>query len=155
MIYLYLVQHGEAATKEVNPDRPLTEKGRVSSIKIAKFLKSAGISVDVIWHSSKTRAKETARIFAKELSPKIGIEQKEGLAPNDPVDKIFADIAPLKTDIMIVGHLPFLQKLASLTLINSASSEIIKFNMSGAVCLERDETGKWQLIFEIIPGLLK
>jgi len=152
---LYLVQHGEAATKEVNPDRPLTEKGREDSARTAEFLKAAGINVDIIWHSTKTRAIETAEIFAQELSPKEGIKQKEGLAPNDPVDKALANLPSMERNIMIVGHLPFLGKLASLALINSESYEIVKFSMGGAVCLERDENKKWGLLFEIIPDLLK
>jgi phosphohistidine phosphatase len=152
---LYLVQHGEAAAKEVNPDRPLTEKGRNDSSKTAAFLKSAGINVDAIWHSTKTRAIETAQIFEKELAPGEGAAQKEGLAPMDPPQEVFADVKNQSKDIMIVGHLPFLQKLASLALLGSESSRIVKFNMGGAICLERNEEGAWQLIFEVIPDLLK
>ncbi|MCK4463408.1 MAG: phosphohistidine phosphatase SixA, partial [Candidatus Omnitrophica bacterium] len=130
-------------------------KGREDSAKTAEFLKKAGINIDIIWHSTKTRAIETAQIFAQKLLSKERTEHKEGLAPNDPVDKVFADIATLKKDIMIVGHLPFLQKIVSFALTDSELNEIVKFNMGGTVCLERDETGKWRLIFEITPDLLK
>ncbi|MDP8299148.1 MAG: histidine phosphatase family protein [Candidatus Tantalella remota] len=72
---LYLVQHGKAMAKDQDPDRPLTVKGKEDSAKIAKFLNTAGISIDAIWHSTKTRAIETAQILAKELSPKEGTWQ--------------------------------------------------------------------------------
>lgn len=152
---LYLVQHGEAASKDVNPERPLTEEGKENSAKTAKFLNSAGITVDVIWHSTKARAIETAQIFEKELTPKEGTLQKEGLAPNDTPAEMFSEVKSLSKDIMIVGHLPFLQKLASLVLLNSETNEIIRFNMGGVVCLEKNEKDTWELIFEVIPALLK
>ena len=152
---LYLVQHGEATTKDVNPDRPLTKKGKSDSSKTASFLKASGINVDLIWHSTKKRAIETAKIFERELSPKETTQEKENLSPNDPVSETFEMIGKAKKDIMIVGHLPFLQKLLSLMLLDSESYEILKFNMGGCVCLECGEEGKWQLLFGIIPDLLK
>lgn len=150
---LYLVQHGEAASKDVNPDRPLTEKGKADSQKTASFLKKAGILVNNIWHSTKTRAIETASIFAKDLAAER-VEQKDGLAPNDPVDNIFSSIARREEDIMIVGHLPFLQKLASLSLTGFEANGIVQLSMAGCVCLKRDENSKWVLVFAIIPDLL-
>ncbi len=151
---LYLVQHGEATTEEINPDRPLTEKGKADSQKTAAFLKKAGIAVNSIWHSTKTRAVETASIFARDLSVER-VEQKDGLAPNDPVDNVFSSIANMEDDTMVVGHLPFLQKLASLSLTGSESNGIVRFSMAGCVCLEKDESSKWVLVFAVIPDLLQ
>lgn len=152
---LYLAQHGEATSEEADPKRPLTEKGKQDVTKTAKFLKASGINMDTIWHSTKTRAIETAQIFAQALSPKQGTEQREGLAPNDPVKKAFDNIASENRDIMIVGHLPFLQKLASLALVNSESSEMVGFRKGAVVCLEHKEANVWQLIFAITPDMLK
>jgi phosphohistidine phosphatase len=151
---LYLVQHGEATSEDVDPKRPLTEKGAQDVIKTAHFLKKSGAGIDIIWHSVKTRAIETAQIIANELSPREGIKQKEGLAPNDPVKKIFDDILSARSDLMIVSHLPFLQKLASLALLNSESPSIVGFRQGGIVCLECKGTGAWELIFAIPPDLL-
>ena len=150
---LYLVQHGQATSKDVNPDRPLTEKGKADSQKTAAFLKKAGITVHNIWHSTKTRAIETAGIFAKELLVE-NVEQKDGLAPNDPVNDILLSLEKVEGDIMVVGHLPFLQKLASLALTGSESGGIVEFNMAGCVCLKKDESSQWALVFAIIPDLL-
>jgi len=147
---LYLVQHGEATPEDVNPERPLTEKGRTDSQKTAVSLKKTGITLSSIWHSTKTRTRETASIFARELSVKR-VEQREGLAPNDPVDEVCSSIASMEDDIMIVGHLPFLQKLASVLITGSETSGIVKFTMAGCVCLERDESSKWVSVFAIIP----
>jgi phosphohistidine phosphatase len=151
---LYLVQHGEATSKDLNPLRPLTEKGTEDASKTALFLKKAGITVDVIWHSTKLRAIETAQIFEKELTPTGGVLQKEGLAPNDPTDGVFSEAEAESKDIMIVGHLPFMQKIAALVLLGSENSQIIRFNMGGVVCLAKSEEGFWQLAFEVTPDLL-
>ena len=69
---LYLVQHGEAVVKDGDPARPLTDRGRRDAGKTAEFLRIAGITVDIIWHSAKQRARETAEIFAEILSLQKG-----------------------------------------------------------------------------------
>ena len=150
----YLVQHGEATTKEEHPDRPLTKKGKEDSRKTAEILKDSRVTVDVIWHSEKTRAIETAGIIAKEIVPQEGTEMKEGLAPNDPVEKVLESVVSLGKDVMIVGHLPFLQKILSLALLGTEEKEVAKFIMAGAICLEKDEEGKWQILYKINPDLI-
>lgn len=152
---LYLVQHGEAVSAEVDPGRPLTGKGREDARKVAGFLKAAGITVDVIWHSAKRRAIETAGIFEEALGPGGGSVQKEGLAPNDPAEPVLSAVEAENRDIMLVGHLPFLQKLASMALSGNGSYETIRFIMAGAVCLEREGYGSWRIGFMITPDLLK
>ena len=72
--------------------------------------------------------------------------------PNDDVNKIKEEIEPLKQDIMIVGHLPFLQKLTSLLLFSTEENDSITFKNSGIVCLEYQE--KWKLLWQITPDLL-
>jgi phosphohistidine phosphatase len=151
---IYLVQHGEAVSEEKDPSRPLTEKGRRDSAKTAQFLKASGIKVDVIWHSTKLRAVETARIFADILLPNDGVEEKEGLAPMDAPNAIFIALTLAKKNIMLVGHLPFLQKLISLILFNTDNYDIVKFNMGGVIALEQTEEGRWKIVFEIISDLL-
>ena len=61
---LFLVQHGEARAKDADPDRPLSEKGREDIKKTAEFLKKTGQKPDLIWHSSKTRAIQSAEIIS-------------------------------------------------------------------------------------------
>lgn len=150
---LYLVQHGEATSEEVDPNRPLTERGRQDVARTAESLRSAGIKIDIILHSTKTRAIETAQILAKALLPKEGTKQRKDLAPNDPVDKLFNELTTENRDLMIVGHLPFLGKLASLALVGSESSEIVGFRQGGVICLERREGKIWQLVFALTPDL--
>jgi len=150
---VYLVQHGEALSKEVDPERPLSDKGKEDAGKVAVFLKNAGAKVDEIWHSAKKRAKETAGIFQRELDPPGGAIEKEGLAPNDHVRDVFDSVKELDNDVMIVGHLPFLEKIVTYALLGAEFPVIAKFNMGGVVALEKGEDG-WHLALEIIPDLL-
>lgn len=149
---LYLLQHGEAHPEQVDPARSLTQKGRKDVLKVAKFLQRRGVEVDTIWHSTKTRAIQTAEILAKSVRAK-SIEQKQGLAPNDPVETIEDELAKTEKDLMIVGHLPFLQKLASLLLTDSESQDLIAFRQGGVVCLEHEQ-GKWEIVWMITPELI-
>ncbi len=152
---LYLVQHGEATDKEIDPARPLSEKGKTDVSKIAKFLKEKKLNVESIWHSTKRRAIQTAQILAESIIPKEGIIEKQGLAPNDPLDKLYQELTRENKDLMIVGHLPFLQKLSSLLLTNSENYKVIAFSPGGVICLEREDGGNWHLIWAITPELIK
>ncbi|MCK4649316.1 phosphohistidine phosphatase SixA, partial [bacterium] len=141
---LYLVQHGEAAPKEVNRERSLTRKGKKDVFRMAKFLKKAGIKVIATWHSEKLRAIQTAQILGEAIS--VEIVKQDGLAPDDPVDKWLEELNTRVKDVMMVGHLPFLERLASLLLAGDESSQIVAFEPGAVVCLKREDAGeKWSL----------
>ncbi len=152
---LYLVQHGKAATKETDPTRPLTEEGRSDVRKVAEFIKPLSLYVDCLWHSGKTRAAQTAEILASVVKAKKGILQRQGLSPNDDVSALKNEISSVEDDIMIVGHLPFLSKLASLLVAGRETAEVVEFKQGGIVCLERREEEKWRINWMIMPELLK
>lgn len=151
---LYLVQHGEATTKEISPDRPLTEKGKSDVLRISKFLKEAGVKINMLWHSSKLRAIQTAQIFAEIIEVnKENILERQDLSPLDPVNNVQKEIVKNDVDLMIVGHLPFLQRLTSLLLVGSESEVLVRFSQGGVVCLKQKED-KWHLVWEVIPELI-
>jgi len=152
---LYLIQHGKAATKETDPLRPLTEEGRNDVQKVAEFIKSLSLRVDCLWHSGKTRAQQTAGILATVIKSNKGTIQHQGLAPNDDVTALKDKLSSAENDIMIVGHLPFLGKLASLLTVGHESAEVVEFKQGGILCLNRCEDKKWHIGWMIIPELLK
>lgn len=151
---VYLVQHGEARSKEEDPERHLTDKGIKDAEEVAGLVRERyAISVEKIIHSGKTRAIETAGIFAKYINPVSGVLEEKGLAPlDDPI--IWAEkLLNAKEDIMIVGHLPYLSKLASLLLIGDQEQVIVKFQMAGVVCLERNADGQWHICWMTVPRM--
>jgi phosphohistidine phosphatase len=151
---LYLIQHGEAAPEDLDPQRRLTEKGAEDVGKIADLLRPLGLTVKSVWHSGKARARQTAEI----IGPAMGVSvptKHAGLSPNDPTSPIQVEIAGVDGDLMIVGHLPFLGKLASALLTGSESADIVAFQQGGIICLERLRETKWKTLWMIIPDLLR
>jgi len=151
---LYLVQHAKAASKETDPQRSLTEEGRRDLQKVAAFIKPLNLSVDYLWHSGKTRARQTADVLSEVVEVKKEMAAHEGLAPNDNVTVLKDELISDRQDVMIVGHLPFLSKLTSLLLTNSESSNTVAFKNGGILCLEYSDDNRWQLQWMIVPDLL-
>ena len=151
---LYLVQHGKAVAKDVNPDRSLTEQGRAEVERVAAFIEPLSLSVGCLWHSGKTRAAQTARILAEVVKADKTVLQRDGLAPNDDVTNLADELNAANQDIMIVGHLPFLSKLASLLISGSESTNVVAFKNGGVVSIRRSEQNQWQLSWIATPGLL-
>ena len=151
---LYLVQHAKAASKQTDPQRPLTEEGRGDIQKIAAFIQPLNLSVNYLWHSGKKRAEQTAELLAEVVKINKGQTIRDGLGPNDNVTVLRDELVSIQQDVMIVGHLPFLSKLASLLLTGSESVNTVAFRQGGIVCLNRSESNQWQIDWMVTPELL-
>ncbi|MBN1445819.1 MAG: phosphohistidine phosphatase SixA [Candidatus Omnitrophica bacterium] len=150
---LYLVRHGEALSADVNPERPLSDTGAANVKKMAESLKRYGVSVDTVFHSTKKRAEETARILAETLNPVSNLVEKQGLEPNDPVDTIFREIFEADGCLMIVGHLPFLRNLAERLLAGSKAGDLPVFKPGSVLSLAGSGT-KWEITGFASPDLI-
>jgi len=148
-----LVQHGEAKSKDQDPTRPLSEEGFHNTEKIAAWIGRHSFSVAEIQHSGKKRAEETALIFARHLTPVNGVIPVEGLHPNDDVLSFAERLSEREESVMIVGHLPFLGKLAGLLLAGDQERNVISFTHSGVVCLEKEKY-HWSIAWVVVPDLL-
>lgn len=151
---LYLVQHGRAMSSEQDPDRPLTPEDRQAAEEIAHLLMPLDFTVDQIWHSGKTRARQTAEIYAPVFAVGPEPAARKGLGPNDKVAPLRDELAVATDDTMIVGHLPFLSKLASLLLTGHESAEVIAFHNAGVICLERTSDNRWRVEWIVTPDLI-
>lgn len=153
-MYLYLVQHGEAKKEEEDPARGLTDKGIQDVQRAAAFARKMGLKISCIFHSGKTRAMQTAQILADQLKPVKGIAQADNLAPMDDPSIWVKRIADMNEDIMLVGHLPYMAKLASLLLCGDREKTFVDFKMGGIVCHKRLDDGRWMLDWMIVPEIL-
>jgi len=148
---LYLIQHGLSLPEEKDPEKSLSPEGKKQTQEAVEFLKGKNIKVDCIWHSTKLRSVQTAQIISKQISCSE-IQERNDINPLDPVGGFPEKIQSFNNDLMIVGHLPFLQKLASLLLAGSENYQFISFKNSGVVCLEYSEV--WKIVLMVIPELI-
>jgi phosphohistidine phosphatase len=153
-MHIYLTQHGQAVSKDLDPDRPLSEEGRDGVRRLADFLMKAGLRVNRVLHSGKTRAEQTAAILAAVLTSGGEPEAHAGLRPNDPPETVAREIAVWSVDTLIVGHLPFLGRLASLLLASAPDRPLLAFEPGSMACLERVPEGHWVLAWMVRPELL-
>jgi phosphohistidine phosphatase len=151
---VYLVQHGQAHEQDVDPERHLTERGVEDITRLAAFVRPLALHVAAVWHSGKARAVQTASLLAPALADTVEIEQRAGLAPNDPVEPVAEQIAGTGHDLIIVGHMPFLGKLASTLVFGNSSVKVAIFRQGGLVCLEQMKEGDWRICWMVIPELL-
>ena len=151
---LYLIQHAKAMAKEADPARPLSWEGRAEAGRMARFLRRVGPPVSQVWHSGKTRAQQTAEIYTEALGIEGGPTAREGLAPNDNVALLRDELAVTTDDTMIVGHMPFVSRLAALLLTGYESPPVVAFVNAGVVCLERTDDGRWVVEWVVTPDLV-
>ena len=150
---LYLVQHGQNLPKDVDPDQGLSRAGVTETERIAGVAKGYQVNVGRIMHSVKTRARKTADVFASALNPTGGVKEVEGLKPMDDVAAFAATINP-DTNTMLVGHLPFMERMTSYLVTGSVDQPVFKFQNSGIVCLDQDpETKSWIIIWTLMPHI--
>jgi phosphohistidine phosphatase len=149
---LYLVQHGDAEPKSVDPARPLAERGRQETGRVAALAARLGLEVGQIRHSGKTRAEQTAAVLGEALSPPGGVVAVSGLAPKDNVGPVAQAVACETGPVMLVGHLPFLARLVGLLLTGDPDRTAVQFRNSAIVCLTREEEG-WQVAWLLTPEM--
>jgi phosphohistidine phosphatase len=150
---LYLAQHGRSLPKEQDPERGLSPEGIAEVERIAGVARGYGVRVGCIRHSGKLRALRTAEIFAAALLPERGIEESRGLDPLDPVEP-WPTRLRTEENLMLVGHLPFLERLTGLLIVDSPDRLLFKFQNGGLVCLDRlPENPHWFIKWALMPRI--
>jgi len=148
---LYLLRHGEAKSKEEDPQRGLTDAGRADVTGMAAWAAVVGVQVDEIRHSGKLRAQQTAEIFAEHLG--VRAVASPGLAPNDDVAVVASVIEREQGVVMLAGHLPFLERLAALMITGNSESKVLTLEASALLELSKRDHG-WRVTGLMQPRLL-
>ena len=150
---LLLVQHGQSLPKDQDPQQGLSEEGVAETERIAQVAKGYKVKVARIVHSGKTRARQTAEIYAKALEPGGGVTERSGLNPLDDVS-VFAGTIDSTADCMFVGHLPFMERLTAYLITGLIEKPVFKFQNSGIVCLDKDQySGFWAIRWTLMPRI--
>jgi phosphohistidine phosphatase len=149
---LYLVQHGDALMKEVDPERPLSGQGRADITRLVAWLETNDVVVSRIWHSGKTRARQTAELLGSVLERGGEISPAEGLGPNDPPEVFLERLQSIDENTLIASHLPFVARVVSQAVTGSSDQQLVAFRPGSIAVVERNESGAWHLICFAGPG---
>ena len=148
---LYLVQHGKSLPKDVDPQQGISQEGRADVDRIAAVSYSYGIRVAKIVHSGKLRALQTAEIIATVFDISDKMTARNGLKPLDDVAVFAATVKP-EDDLMVVGHLPFMEKLTAYLVVGDKEKTVFKFQNGGIVCLDKGvENRTWYIKWTLMP----
>jgi phosphohistidine phosphatase len=141
-----LVRHANAVSTEEDPTRPLSVTGRQQAERMASWLAGLNPMLEEIRHSGMARAERTAEIFAKRLGVKAScLRRTHGLTPHDDPERIASDFEGHDGHIMLVSHLPFIGRLASLLLTGDSDLLSLRFANAGVAALAM-KSGQWQLV---------
>ena len=134
---LVLVHHGDALGPEVDPMRPLSSPGQAASARLAAAVAERGVRPDVVWHSGKFRARQTAEAFWRACNPLAAFSAARGLQPTDPPRQIRDQLEGEKCTTVLVGHMPHLVRLLRMLCGESPNGMTTDFPLHGCVALER------------------
>ena len=143
---IHIVRHGKASQNFLyinDDDRPLTEKGILNNIQVAKqFIAQCSVP-DLIISSYAARALHTAHIFARVTGyPHDKVQANEDLYLHGDKEtyNILENLSDDIDSVMIVGHNPDLTYVA-----NRFGAHIDEIRTSGIVTVSF-ETDRWSEI---------
>jgi phosphohistidine phosphatase len=163
---LYLVRHGKAEEGPVDAERRLTDKGEKAIQQVAERLAAAGVRLDRVEHSGLARARETAELLQDHLGGELAAVRD--LGPMDDVEPVADRLDEAGQDeVMLVGHLPFMERLAAYLLTGDADAELLHFRTSAVACFAQSDggslkpagrslrpAGRWVLEWFLSPGVV-
>jgi phosphohistidine phosphatase len=128
---LYIVRHAIAVDPgtpgyEDDSQRPLTDAGIKKMKKIVKGLRQLDVELDVILTSPYVRARDTAKILAKEFEMKNKIAFTDNLIPPGDFEKLIKEIQGNYnvSNLALVGHEPMLSSLISWLTTGSTDAKV-------------------------------
>lgn len=158
-MHLYLSQHGDAVPKSENPDRPLSDKGRKDVGRMASFLARARLPLAGVVHSGKLRAQQSALILSEGLGAgRVVQDCAYPISPNDPIEPLYDALMAnkdIEDNVLIVGHLPYLDRLLSRLVAGDEGAQCVRFEPGCVIALSReDQAPTWQIEWVMQPRLL-
>lgn len=139
---VYITQHGAALDEAVDPARPLSDDGKTAVRGMAQRLQREGITIASAVHSAKTRARETAEIYA-DVMDIAQVYHADGIKPMDDPMAMVPVINNWKEDTLIASHMPLVSRLTS-CLTHGHSDVAYDFQPGAILCLQR-AGGQYQL----------
>ena len=114
-----LLRHAKSSWKDASladRDRPLNQRGNKSAPDMGKRLAELGVRPSLLLTSPAKRARETARLIARELNYPLEFIQSESelyLATPETILQVVARQDNGFNDVMLFGHNPGITELAN------------------------------------------
>lgn len=152
---LYLMRHGEAELGGPDNERALSAKGKGSVLQLAHFLSPLKLEIAHLFHSDKLRASETASLIERALQLKYPKLVRPDLDPNAAIHDFLNELSFSAGDVFVVGHLPYLGKLASYLTTGNEYLAHYAIQPGSLLCFEvSGYSSQWQLVWMMNPALL-
>jgi len=147
---ILLVHHGDAVNPAVDAARPLSGRGLGEVARLAEQAAARGVKPDIIWHSGKLRARQTAEAYWTACNPLASFSATRGLQPDDPPIWMRDQLAGETRSIVVVGHMPHMPRLLRLLVTGDAESVTVNFPQHGCVALAADGD-RWKEMWRLDP----
>ena len=149
---LFLIRHAIAEDGADDFSRPLSARGTRRFTRVVKGLQAAGVRFDLLLHSPKVRAVQTAELAAGLVD---GQTQLTPWLAEAPGPRLLAQLHGAR--VAVVGHQPWLGELVSWLVLNDPSRGAAFVFKKGAVALLEGEPapGRMQLAGLWGPALLR
>lgn len=115
---LFLLRHAKSAWDDPSipdHDRPLNKRGRKAAAAMRQYIRSAGISPDLVWVSGARRTLQTLDALAPWRQPtKVEIKEALYLAPPEKILGLVRGLPAWSRAVLLIGHNPGLQEFGKL-----------------------------------------
>jgi len=148
-VLLLLVHHGDAVAPDIDPRRPLSAVGVAGVERVASLAAARAARPQVVWHSGKLRAKQTAEAVWRACNALAEFSASRDLQPDDPPQWIRDRLRGETRDVAIAGHFPHLPRLLALLVTGGEAG--VDFPVHGCVALVSDDEGDtWREVWRVV-----
>ena len=151
---LYVARHARAADESRGGERPLTDAGKDDARRMGRALAAAGVRVAAVWHSRKLRSRETADLLAGAVGSGAELRERTDLEPLSDPSGVLDAVREEEGPVLLVGHLPHVERLASLLLTGDDDAEVVEVPPGAVLRFVSGEGEDWRLTRFLTPGLL-
>ena len=117
--------------------------------RLAAQAAGRGVKPQVVWHSGKLRAKQTAEAMWRACNALADLSASRDLQPDDPPEWFRDRLRGETRDIVAAGHFPHLPRL--LALLTTGGVAGADFPVHGMVALvSEDEGDTWRELWRAV-----
>ena len=140
---IYLLRHAQALSSYPDAERKLSEKGQKHAQALGRFMGASYFKMPTqVWCSPFQRAQETLELLqAGWATEKPKVKIQEALVPEADSAHLVKQLADLQNNVLLVGHNPNLETLASLLMAGERNR--VRITLKTAVLI--------RLLWEPIP----